>query len=124
MKVLLLNAGSSSLKFSLLESEGETVLVQGLGDWAGETTRYHYRRPDGQELVEEVSWRGHGEAVRRALQDMERRGPAVLQDRAVLAAVGHRVVHGGSLTDANSDGLDDRGRSCLWYSWVLAAPTA
>jgi acetate kinase len=100
MKVLLLNAGSSSLKFSLLESADEKELAHGLGDWAGEETRYHYEGPDGQEHSATVSWRGPGPAVRQALHDLTHTEPIALPRLTELAAVGHRVVHGGDFTEA------------------------
>ncbi len=100
MKVLLLNAGSSSLKCTLMEAANRKVIVQGLADWAGLVTRYQYTGPDGQEQSEEVSWGGHAEAVRRVLHDLRHAEPAALPERSTLAAVGHRVVHGGQFTSS------------------------
>ena len=59
MIVLLLNAGSSSLKCTLMESANHRVIASGLADWAGSVTRYRYAGPDGAEQADEVSWRGH-----------------------------------------------------------------
>jgi acetate kinase len=95
MKALLLNAGSSSLKCTLMEAANRTVIAHGLVDWAGSATHYHYAGPDAREQSEEVSWRGHAEAVRRVLHDLMHNEPAALPERSALAAVGHRVVHGG-----------------------------
>jgi acetate kinase len=58
MKVLLLNAGSSSLKCTLMEGAGRQVVAHGLADWAGSVTRYQYAGADGKEHLEGVSWRG------------------------------------------------------------------
>ncbi len=95
MNVLLLNAGSSSLKGTLVEAASGAVIASVLADWAGETTRYHYVGPDGSECTDEVSWRGHAEAVERFLSDLTQSQPVALPERSTLAAVGHRVVHGG-----------------------------
>src|SRR5262245_27332848 len=95
MYVLLLNAGSSSLKATLMELADGTVVASGLGDWAGSVTRYQYRGLDGKERSEQVSWRGHAKAVERFISDLLHAEPVVLRERSALAAVGHRVVHGG-----------------------------
>jgi acetate kinase len=93
--VLLLNAGSSSLKGALLESEGSAVVARVAADWAGPATRYERSDAHGRRASEEVPWKGHAEAVRRALEDLVAAG-----SRAELAAVGHRVVHGGDFTSS------------------------
>ena len=100
MRILLLNAGSSSLKGTLVESDQGAVVARCLADWAGSITRYHYAGPDEEEHAEEVPWRGHAEAVRRMAQDLVRAEPIVLSSRSALAAVGHRVVHGGRFTSS------------------------
>ena len=100
MKILLLNAGSSSLKCTLMEAVDRQVVAHGLADWAGSVTHYQYAGPDGKEHSEEVSWRGHAEAVRRVLHDLMHAEPVALPERSALAAVGHRVVHGGQFTSS------------------------
>src|SRR4029450_9396690 len=92
---LLLNAGSSSLKATLVESGDSAVLASGMADWAGSETRYRYVGPDGQERSEAVAWKGHARAVQSFVIDLLQGEPAALSDLASLAAVGHRVVHGG-----------------------------
>jgi acetate kinase len=100
MLVLLLNAGSSSLKCTLMESAHQRVIATGLADWAGSATHYRYAGPAGAESVDEVSWRGHAEAVPRILHDLMHIEPVALPERSALAAVGHRVVHGGPFTSS------------------------
>src|SRR6516165_5248107 len=95
MNILLLNAGSSSLKCTLMESAVGGVVARGLADWAGSETCYRYAGPDGRERSEEVSWRGHAEAVHRFVFDLRHAGQFALPEGSALAAVGHRVVHGG-----------------------------
>jgi acetate kinase len=95
VKVLLLNAGSSSLKGTLMESDGRRIDGHAAADWAGPSTHYQCERSPGQRLDETVAWRGHAEAVRRVLADLV---PA--SQRASLGAVGHRVVHGGEFTSS------------------------
>jgi acetate kinase len=100
MNILLLNAGSSSLKATLMESTAGTGVARGLADWAGSVTRYEYAVGDGKEVSEVVPWRGHAEAVRRFVFDLMHARPIVLPERSGLAAVGHRVVHGGPFTSS------------------------
>jgi acetate kinase len=98
MNILLINAGSSSLKCTLMEAANGTAIARGLADWAGSATRYQYEGIDGREHSEKVSWTGHADAVRRVLHDLMHAEPTVLPDASALAAVGHRVVHGGQFT--------------------------
>jgi acetate kinase len=94
MNILLLNAGSSSLKAALMESADCTVVARGQADWAGSATRYQFDGSDGKEHAELVPWNGHARAVQRFVTDLP---PA---QRSMLAAVGHRVVHGGQFTSS------------------------
>src|SRR5579872_50700 len=110
MKILLLNAGSSSLKATLVESSDGRALASGLADWAVSVTRYRYAGPDGNEQSEEVSWTGYAKAVQRFVFDMFQAKPAALPDRSALAAVGHRVVHGGPFTSSVRITPDVRAR--------------
>jgi acetate kinase len=88
MNVLVCNAGSSSLKFSLLEAEHERLLVGGAIDWSTEPTRLVLRPPGRPTVTRELRARTHGEAIARLLEE--------LSDAPAIGAVGHRVVHGGS----------------------------
>ena len=87
-------AGSSSLKAALMESADGTVIESGLGDWAGSAPHYQFAGPDGKERSESVPWQGHARAVERFVADL----PAA--QRSTLAAVGHRVVHGGQFSSS------------------------
>src|SRR5579872_1563211 len=94
MNILLLNAGSSSLKAVLMESADGAVLSRGLADWAGSSTRYHFAGLDGKERSENAPWHGHARAVEQFVADL------TSAQRSTLAAVGHRVVHGGPFTSS------------------------
>jgi acetate kinase len=105
MNILLLNAGSSSLKAALMEAADGTVLAHALADWAGAATHYEYAGPDGRGRgAEEVPWKGHAKAVERFVGDLT---PA---QRSTLGAVGHRVVHGGPFTSSVRITPDVRSR--------------
>src|SRR5436190_2042424 len=94
MNILLLNAGSSSLKAALMESADGAMLSRGAADWAGTSTRYQFAGPDGKENTENAPWRGHAQAVERFIADL------TTEQRSTIAAVGHRVVHGGPFTSS------------------------
>ena len=95
MKILVCNAGSSSLKFSLFEAEGELLLAEGGIDWTTKPTRLVFRRTGHQEIREELKLEKHADAVARILDDLQAGPSAPLRVLGELQAVGHRVVHGG-----------------------------
>jgi len=95
MKILVCNAGSSSLKFSLFEAEGEQLLAEGGIDWTTKPTRLVFRRTGHQEIREELKLEKHADAVARILDDLRAGPSAALHTLEDLRAVGHRVVHGG-----------------------------
>jgi len=91
MSALLFNAGSSSLKFSLMAEDG-AVLADGSSDWAGTPPRYRFR----DRAEEAVAFRSPGPAVRRAIADLRRE--TLLPEG--LLGVGHRWVHGGDFRES------------------------
>jgi len=96
MKILVCNSGSSSLKVSLFEADQELLLADGSIDWATQPTQLRLHYPGQPEIREELHLREHGEAFSRILSDL-RTGPlAPLLRNDEPAAVGHRIVHGGT----------------------------
>jgi acetate kinase len=91
-KILVCNAGSSSLKFSLFNAEDEVLLAAGGIDWLSKPTRLVIRQADRPEIREELKLEKHADAVVRVLKDLQAGSSAALDS---LRAVGHRVVHGG-----------------------------
>ncbi|WP_148572120.1 acetate/propionate family kinase [Nocardioides caldifontis] len=91
--VLVLNAGSSSLKYSLVDATSGKAFGSGLVERIGEGSgSLHHEGPAGRH-EEDRSVDSHEDALRLALQAFEEHGPSL--DDAGLIAVGHRVVHGG-----------------------------
>src|SRR5262245_36419243 len=95
MKVLICNAGSSTLKFSLFEAETERLLADGAIDWTKSPARLSLRRAGQSEVRAEMAVGQHGEAIARILNDLQSGPGAPLQARNDIRAIGHRVVHGG-----------------------------
>ena len=91
MRILTCNAGSSSLKCSLFEKEGEKRLAEARAEWSGSATEYSFAAPDSEITEDGVSWSGIGSALERVLSDLREQG--ILE----ISAVAHRVVHGGNL---------------------------
>jgi acetate kinase len=89
MNVLVFNAGSSSLKFSLLQAEQERLLLDGGIDWSSEPARLVLHATGRPILTRDLRVRRHGEAVARLIEELRDSAPAI-------DAVGHRIVHGGS----------------------------
>ena len=95
MNVLVINCGSSSLKFQLINSDTEAVLAKGLCERIGIDGRLTYQPAGGEKSVEEKPMPTHTEAIQYvidALTDAER---GVVGSLSEIGAVGHRLVHGG-----------------------------
>ena len=95
MKVLVINCGSSSLKYQLINSETEEVLAKGLCERIGIDGRLTHK-PEGKETVEmEYPMPNHTEAVSLVLAQLTDEKNGVITSLDEIGAVGHRVVHGG-----------------------------
>lgn len=75
-----------------------TTIARGLADWAGSSTRYQCSNGLHAGPITEVLWRGHAPAVQRFVEDLDLSHPSESSAHLQLAAVGHRVVHGGAFT--------------------------
>ena len=95
MNVLVINCGSSSLKFQLINSDTEAVLAKGLCERIGIDGRLTYQPAGGEKKTEDKAMPTHTEAIQfviDALTDAERGVVGSLEE---IGAVGHRLVHGG-----------------------------
>ncbi|OAI29866.1 acetate/propionate family kinase [Methylomonas koyamae] len=93
MKILVLNAGSSSLKYSLFDMAERTALLSGLIERIGEAESSHrYRLGASAAQQQALTCRDHGQALQTLFSLLRATLPSGLSE---LAAVGHRVVHGG-----------------------------
>ncbi|OUM96744.1 MAG: acetate kinase [Thermobacillus sp. ZCTH02-B1] len=96
MKVLVINAGSSSLKYQLYDMKDESVLAKGRVERIGTESAIVTHEPKDKPGVREVSEiLDHVTAVRRVLDLLQHREHGVVGSIAEIEAVGHRVVHGG-----------------------------
>ncbi|MEG1500366.1 MAG: acetate kinase, partial [Clostridiales bacterium] len=94
MKILVLNCGSSSLKYQLFDMEDESVLAKGLVEKIGLSDALLTHRPEGQDkVVIEESIPDHTKAIQLVLAALLDAGHGVIKDMKEIQAVGHRVVH-------------------------------
>lgn len=96
MKVLVINCGSSSLKFQLIDSETEKVLAKGLCERiAIDGSMISYTPAGGEKEKREIPMKDHTDAIRLVLEALTNEKTGVVKDLSEIGAVGHRVVHGG-----------------------------
>ena len=95
MKVLVINCGSSSLKYQVIDSETEQVLAKGLCERIGIDGRLKYTPAGGETEVTDAPMPTHKEAVQMVLDALVNEKTGALKDLSEIGAVGHRVVHGG-----------------------------
>lgn len=96
MNILVINCGSSSLKYQLIDSESEKVLAKGLCDRIGISGSAITHQPAGGEKVTtEVSMPDHTEAVRLVIEKLTDASVGAVSSLSEIDAVGHRIVHGG-----------------------------
>ena len=96
MNILVINAGSSSLKYQLLNPETQQVLAKGLCERIGIDGKFTYK-PEGKQAVKEadVAMPTHSEAIQTVLNALVDPANGVIGSMKEIDAVGHRVVHGG-----------------------------
>ena len=96
MNILVINAGSSSLKYQLLNPETQQVLAKGLCERIGIDGKFTYK-PEGKQAIKEadVAMPTHSEAIKAVLDALVDKDNGVIGSMAEIDAVGHRVVHGG-----------------------------
>lgn len=96
MKVLVINSGSSSLKYQLYDMTDESVLAKGLVERIGMDSSILTHKPTGKDEVVEVSEiLEHNTAIRKVIDKLTDSVHGVLSSVDEINAVGHRVVHGG-----------------------------
>ncbi len=96
MEVLVINCGSSSLKFQLINSESEQVLAKGLCERIGiDKSSITYSSHKGYKETKEIDMPTHNEAIAAVIDALTDKKNGVISDMSEVNAVGHRVVHGG-----------------------------
>ena len=114
MLILVVNAGSSSLKYQLLNMDDESVLAKGNCDRIGIDGHVTHKTADGREYSADCAFPTHTEAFMKLVEVLTTGDAAVIKDMSEIAAVGHRIVQGAEVfsettlvTDEIIDKIDD-----------------
>ena len=95
MNVLVINCGSSSLKYQLIDSETEAVLAKGLCERIGIDGRLVYQKAGCDKEITEAAMPTHKEAIQMVLDALTNEKTGAIKSLSEVNAIGHRVVHGG-----------------------------
>ncbi len=100
MKILVINSGSSSIKYQVLDMESESVLASGLVERIGEpvgnlVTKFHPDTDQENKVTREQRIADHKQGMLAAISLLTDSEVGVIEDASEIGAVGHRVVHGG-----------------------------
>ena len=117
MNILVINAGSSSLKYQLLNPETQQVLAKGLCERIGIDGKFTYKpQMEGKQVLDaiDIAMPTHSEAIQAVLDALVDKDNGVIGSMKEIDAVGHRVVHGGEafnqsvlITDEVMKALED-----------------
>ncbi len=97
MKILSVNAGSSSLKFQLYEMPEEEVLISGLMERIGMERSFYTIKINGEKIKKEVDLKNHEEAFKTLVKELEENN--VVNSLDDIKGIGHRIVQGGDYFD-------------------------
>ncbi len=96
MKVLVVNAGSSSLKYQLFDTATDSVLAKGICERIGIDGKITHKLPSGEKFQEDISMPDHAVATEIVLRYLTGKETGCIKDVSEIEAIGHRVVHGGT----------------------------
>ncbi len=97
MKIFVVNAGSSSLKYQLIDMTDESVLAKGLCERIGVTGAIKHTAADGRVYAAEIPMPTHSEAFEAVVYAMTKSDAKVIDSFDEISAIGHRIVQGGSI---------------------------
>ncbi len=97
MKILVINAGSSSVKYQLIDMEDESVLAKGNAERIGLEGSCLKHTPAGKETVNiTAEFKNHEDAIKKIIEALVSPEYGVIKDMSRIDAVGHRILHGGT----------------------------
>ena len=101
MKILVLNAGSSSLKYQLFDMESKNVLAKGVCERIGAGGEITHKRPSCDNYAKELDLPDHTAALSLVLELLTSKEYGVISSIEEIEAVGHRVAHGGEIRESS-----------------------
>ncbi|MBE7013004.1 MAG: acetate kinase [Ruminococcaceae bacterium] len=119
MKILVINAGSSSLKYQFIDIDEKKVLAKGLCERIGIDGKLTQKVSGRDDFVREDAMKDHSDAIRMVVEALTDSKVGVISDMKEIDAVGHRVVHGGELF-SDSVVIDDKVMDALQQCVELA----
>ena len=96
MKIFVVNAGSSSLKYQLIDMDNEQVLAKGLCERIGVSGAISHKATDGRTYSAETPMPTHSEAFEAVVYALTKSEAKVIDSFDEISAIGHRIVQGGS----------------------------
>ena len=121
MKILVINAGSSSLKYQLIDMENEHLLAKGICEQIGDdNATFTHKVPDNEakNIKEPHAMANHGDAIQLVLNTLVSAENGVIASMSEIGAVGHRVLHGGEKFSASvlvTDAVKDAIKECFKF---------
>ena len=97
MKILVVNCGSSSLKYQLIDMDGEKLLAKGNFERIGEKEAFVTHKVNGEKYVINSPVMDHEQALKIVLDQLVHNEYGVIKELSEISAVGHRLVHGGEI---------------------------
>jgi acetate kinase len=120
MKVLVLNSGSSSVKFQFVRMQDESLLAKGIVEKIGSSDAIIQYQPEGKNKIREIrEVRNHEMAIEMVLSLLRHPQHGVIRDQSEIAGIGHRVVHGGEDFSASvliTDKVKAAVRKCIQFA--------
>ncbi len=107
MKILVVNCGSSSLKYQLIDMDNEKLLAKGNFERIGEQESFVTHKVAPEKYVIKIPVMNHEEALKIVLEQLVHKDYGVIKDLKEINAVGHRAVHGGELFNKSVLVTDD-----------------
>ncbi len=101
MKIFVVNAGSSSLKYQLIDMENEQVLAKGLCERIGVSGAISHKSADGRVYEIETDMPTHSEAFEAVVYAMTKSEAKVIDSFDEISAIGHRIVQGGAIFEGS-----------------------
>lgn len=111
MNVLVINCGSSSIKYQVMDPDKNELLCKGLVELSGDTSTFAYTKTGSEKMTVNLSLADHTAGVEKIIATITDPGIGCVKDLSEIGAVGHRMVHGG----------EDFAASVLVTDEVLAA---
>lgn len=117
--ILIINSGSSSLKFQLIEMPSENVLASGLVERIGQASGKIHYKSEAHSTSEEMEIIDHSVGLKEVTKHLMNKDYGVIKDPADIPAIGHRVVHGGA-SFSDTIVIDDKVKDKIRELFSLA----